>query len=133
MAARDLTCQRSVRYGNIKQITLSVERNHHMSKFYVTCGSLRLITTAADVDAVAIWAINQFLSKRTPLDEIDWSDPNTVYNNELMEPLSELAEELQISEIGFDRCEVGILTTSDVISEWVQLAVAINRIEKLIG
>ena len=97
-----------------------------MPKYYVYSGNVRLITTASDPRAAAIWAVHRalaatlpFLSDRTePSVAAPTSAPHT------------LGESVQVSEQGFDRPDSERFETLAVLSEWNQLLVAIERIER---
>ena len=104
-----------------------------MAKYYVTCGSFRYLTTAADAGGAALWAVHQFLHSQTTMHDVDWSSPDTIDRDDVIEAMLRLAGTISVSEIGFGRAEVAQLDTVDVLNEWNQLVLAISRLESLVN
>lgn len=97
-----------------------------MPKYYVQSGSVRLVTTASDPRAAAIWAVHRTLAPILPfLSESDESGFTAPPPAALT-----LGETVQVSEQGFDRPDSERLETLAVLSEWNQLLMAIERIER---
>jgi hypothetical protein len=94
-----------------------------MPKFYVQSGNLKLVTTATSARGAAIWAVHRALSQSLPfLRDEALSDVSA--------PAIQLGETIQISEQGFDRPVSRSLETLDVVTEWNQLVLAIDRLEQ---
>ena len=104
-----------------------------MAKFYVTCGSFRYLTTAADAGGAALWAVHQFLHSQTTMHDVDWSSPDTIDRDDVIDAMLSLDGTMAVSEIGFGRDEVTRLDTVDVLTEWNQLVLAISRLEALVA
>ena len=104
-----------------------------MDKFYITCGSFEFVSTARDARSAALWSIHQFLSKRIELGSVEWTDPETIDRDDIIEAMLELHEEILVSEVGFQRDDIGRLDTADILTEWNQLVIAIQRLEALIA
>ncbi|MGI9519355.1 MAG: hypothetical protein ACR2NP_20050 [Pirellulaceae bacterium] len=104
-----------------------------MAKYYVTCGSFRYLTTAADTSGAALWAVHQYLHSQTTMHDVDWSSPDTVDRDDVIEAMLGLPDWIGVSEIGFGRDEAASLETVDVLTEWNQLVLAISRLEALVN
>ncbi len=97
-----------------------------MPKYYVQSGNLRLITTASDQRAAAIWAVHRALSQVLPF----LSEPQPADTQARRVPQPQLGEAVQVSEQGFDRPDSQAFDTLSVVTEWNQLLVAIDRLER---
>ena len=98
-----------------------------MPKFYVQSGSLRVVTTASDSRGAAIWAVHRALSPALPfLCEGETSGSNP----EPAGPQPQLGEIVHVSQQGFDRGDAQALDTLGLVSEWNQLLVAIDCLER---
>ena len=97
-----------------------------MPKFYVQSGNLRLILTANDSRAAAIWASHRALTQTLPFLCEDPSDYLALGE------LTSLGESIAVSERGFDRRDAEQFETLDIVTEWSGLLVAIDRIQRLL-
>ena len=104
-----------------------------MAKFYTTCGRFEFLTTAEDARSAALWSIHQFLANHIELNSIEWTDPETIDRQDVMEAMMALSDTVFVSEIGFGRDDAAILDTADLLTEWNQLVIAIQRLESMIG
>jgi hypothetical protein len=102
-----------------------------MAKFYTTCGSFEFLTTAEDARSAALWSIHQFLANRIELSSVEWTDPETIDRQDIMEAMIELGDTVFVSEIGFGYSDAAIIDTADLLTEWNQLVIAICRLEAL--
>jgi hypothetical protein len=96
-----------------------------MPKFYVQSGNLRLITTASDPRAAAIWAVHRALASTLPFLS-DHAEPSSSVSS----APTQLGEVVRVSEQGFDRVDSEQFETLAVLAEWNQLLTAIDRIER---
>ena len=103
-----------------------------MAKFYTTCGTFEFLTTAEDARSAALWSVHQFLSTRIELSTVEWSDPETIDRQDIMEAMIELADTVFVSEVGFGRSDAAVIDTADILTEWNQLVIAMQRLESLI-
>lgn len=104
-----------------------------MAKYYTTCGTFEFLTTADDPRSAALWSIHQFLANHIELSTVEWSDPETIDRQDIMEAMIALDEIVFVSEIGFGRNDAATIDTADLLTEWNQLVIAIQRLEALIG
>ena len=96
-----------------------------MPKYYVQSGSLQLITVANSCRSAAIWAVHRTLSQSLPF---LCSEPND-YSS--LPSLTRLGDEIVVSERGFDSADESVAyETFDVITEWNQLLIALDRLEE---
>jgi len=103
-----------------------------MAKYYTTCGNFEFLTTAQDPRSAALWSIHQFLANRIELSTVAWSDPETIDRQDIMEAMIELSDTVFVSEIGFGRGDAAIIDSADLLTEWNQLVIALQRLESLI-
>ena len=100
-----------------------------MPKFYVQSGSLQLITTATDPRAAAIWAVHRALAPALPFlseEEGAASEPHSMGSS----TPAALGETMHVSERGFGRADGVSLETLEVVTQWNQLLLAVDRLQK---
>lgn len=95
-----------------------------MPKFYVQSGNTKFIYIANDNRAAAIWAAHRALSQTLPFLCERPSD-----YLELGE-ITQLGETISVSERGFDRADAQVFDTLDIVTEWNQLLVALDRLQE---
>ena len=97
-----------------------------MPKFYVESGNLQLVTSANDPRAAAIWAVHRTLSTSLPfLCETERTDVRPA-----VAPQPQLGEMIHVNERGFGRAGSQVFETLGVVSEWTQLLLAVDRLQK---
>src|SRR5436189_1195431 len=98
-----------------------------MPKFYVQSGSLEMVLQAKDSRCAAIWAAHRTLGQSLPFlceDQTDYA---------LLADLTRLGDTIRVSQRGFDRDDATVFDTLDIISEWNQLLVALDRLQASTG
>jgi hypothetical protein len=93
-----------------------------MPKFYVQSGGLEMVLQARDSRCAAIWAAHRTLGQSLPFlceEPADYAE---------LADLTRLGETIRVSQRGFDRDDAATFNTLDVISEWNQLLVALDRL-----
>jgi hypothetical protein len=95
-----------------------------MPKFYVQSGNVELVTTAIHSRGAAIWGVHRTLSHSLPF----LCDETTDYL--VLDDLTRLGDTITVSEQGFDRPDAAEYDTLEIVSEWNQLLVAIDRIHE---
>jgi len=93
-----------------------------MPKFYVQSGSLQMVLQARDSRCAAIWAAHRTLGQSLPF-LCDKPADDT-----LLADLTRLGDTIRVSQRGFDRDDASIFETLDVVTEWNQLLVALDRL-----
>ncbi len=107
-------------------------KESQMPKYYVECGAHQFLTTADHPRSAALWALHRLLGDRIDFAQADWTDSATIHRRDVMEPLLALPPQIRVSHRGFGLDDAGCLDTSDVVSEWIQLVVAVQRITTMI-
>jgi hypothetical protein len=104
-----------------------------MAKYYIQSGTLRATLAAEDPRRAALWAVHQAMQQVAPLDDDPELTPQQKGDHALVEGLLVLGGKIRLSEQGFDRPDADQLDTFDVMMEWHQLMVALDRLERLFG
>jgi hypothetical protein len=99
------------------------QRDFIMAKFYVQSGELEVVLQAHDGRCAAIWAVHRTLSQTLPFLCEEAGDMA-----ELGE-LTRLGDWIVVSERGFDSNDAEVFDTLDVMTEWNQLLVALERLQ----
>jgi hypothetical protein len=104
-----------------------------MAKYYVTCGSCSLLTSASDARSASLWALHRFLAGRVDLDHLAVSAARSLERADVNDALMALDETVCISETGFGRDDAGRLNTAALLGEWHQLLVAVQRLKLVVN
>src|SRR5436190_626166 len=99
-----------------------LQKEHRMPKFYVQSGSLEMVLQAKDSRCAAIWTAHRTLSQSLPFLCEDQTDYTRLAD------LTRLGDTIRVSQRGFDRDDAVVFDTLDVVSEWNQLLVALDRL-----
>ena len=94
-----------------------------MPKYYVQSGNVEVVTSALRSRGAAIWAVHRTLSQSLPFLCEETSDVLA------LDGVTRLGDTISVSEQGFDRPDAVIFDTFDIVHEWNQLLVAIDRIQ----
>ena len=95
-----------------------------MAKFYVQSGSLELVLQAHDSRCAAIWAVHRTLSPSLPF----LCEEAGEYL--ALDDSRRLGDMIRVSERGFDSPGGAWFDTLDIVTEWNQLLVAIDRLQQ---
>ena len=93
-----------------------------MAKFYVQSGNLEVVLQAHDSRCAAIWAVHRTLSRTLPFLCEDAGDMLELAD------LTRLGDCVTVSQRGFDRSDAELFDTLDIVTEWNQLLVALDRL-----
>lgn len=102
-----------------------------MAKYYVQSGTLKMIVHAAEADRAALWAVHQVLSQVLPVFDDEAFSPREKQSVAAVHGHLVLDEDIRLSEQGFDRDDANVFHTGDVVTEWSQLVIALQKIERL--
>ena len=94
-----------------------------MPKFYVQSGNLEMVLQAHDSRCAAIWAAHRTLGQSLPFlceEAGDYAE---------LADLTRLGDSVAVSERGFDRTDADVFETLDIVTEWNQLLVALDRLQ----
>ena len=95
-----------------------------MPKFYVQSGNVELVLQAHDSRCAAIWAVHRTLSQSLPF----LCEDAQVYA--AVAVLTRLGDAIVVSERGFDREDAWHYDTLDIVTEWNQLLLALDRLQE---
>jgi hypothetical protein len=102
-----------------------------MAKFYVQSGTLKLVVHAVEADRAALWAVHKVLSQVLPVFDDEDLSPREKQTIVAFHGAQVLDESIRLSELGFDRDDAEVFDTAETITEWAQLVVALQRIERM--
>lgn len=94
-----------------------------MPKFYVQSGNLKMVLQARDNRCAAIWAAHRTLSDSLPFlceEPADYSQ---------LADVTKLSATICVSQRGFDRTDATVFDTLDIVTEWNQLLVTLDRLQ----
>jgi len=97
-----------------------------MPKFYVQSGNLEMVMQAHDSRCAAIWAVHRTLGQTLPFLCEEASDFAELAD------LTRLGDCVTVSQRGFDRNDADVFETLDIVTEWNQLLVALDRLRSRI-
>lgn len=103
-----------------------------MAKYYIQSGTLRATLAADDARRAALWAVHQVMQQVLPVEEDADLTPEQRQDNKIVEGILVLDGTIRLSEQGYDREDAEEIATIDVVSEWNQLMVALDRLERLL-
>jgi hypothetical protein len=93
-----------------------------MAKFYVQSGNVEMVLQARDCRCAAIWATHRTLGSSLPF--LCEEAEGYAY----LADITRLGETIRVSERGFDRDDAFEFDTLEVVGEWNQLLVALDRL-----
>ena len=95
-----------------------------MSKYYVQSGSVRCVVQAESSRKAALWAVHRVMQQVLPMED----SPEPVGG----EPVSVLAGKVSVSERGFDREDASTMSTMEVVADWNQMIVTLDRLQQML-
>jgi hypothetical protein len=95
-----------------------------MAKYYIESGNLKLIVHAKNGRGAALWAVHRSLAQLLPF--VAETPRATEMSSD--EPVT-LGDTISASERGFGRMDADSFDTFDVVTEWNQLMVALEKLE----
>lgn len=100
-----------------------------MAKYYVQSGNHKMVMTAADSQAAALWLIHCALKEVLPA----YDDPSLTVDERceiaLMHGLLKLDSAVSVNERGFDRTDSEQFEAVEIINAWHQLMSALLKLE----
>ena len=128
-----------------------------MAKYYIQSGKVSFVVGACDVEGAALWAMHRIMDNKicdyednllaNDIDPFEHSTATADDENDgpfgevpqaapyeaMLDGLAEFNEQINVSEIGFGRCEAGELDTEDIFHQWRQLMLAVDRLHDRLG
>ena len=126
-----------------------------MAKYYLQSGNVSFIVCASDTEGAALWVMHRIMDEKicdfeeakatwhqemmeegdnlSCEDDLQMEVPQAIPYDAMLEGLAEFGEQIQISEMGFGRCEAGELQTEEIFHQWRQLMLAVDRLHDEMG
>ncbi|MFG0266895.1 MAG: hypothetical protein ACF8AM_17355 [Rhodopirellula sp. JB055] len=121
-----------------------------MAKFYVQSGTFRSVVAADSARKAALWAVHQVMQQVLPTDEDTDSLPASATNQTSANrnsasqatgaspdrdsgstPVAVLDGRVRISERGYDRNDCAEMPTMEVVAEWNQMVLTLDRLQQM--
>ncbi len=101
-----------------------------MPKYYLQSGTLRTLVSAADAPRAALWAVHKVMQQIVPTydDVLDTAEEKSLQAGN--GGMIVLDATIRLSEQGFDRDDCDTLPTLEVVTQWNQLVVALDRLQE---
>jgi hypothetical protein len=97
-----------------------------MPKYYIESGKLQVVVHAKNSRGAALWAVHRSLASLLP-----FMSESARHDGEAEQNLAALGESISASERGFGRSDAEEFDTFEIVTEWNQLMVALDRLETL--
>ena len=94
-----------------------------MPKYYVQSGSLRTVIAAESTRKAAIWGVHQVMQQVFPIDGT--ANPSDTQG-------AVLSDRVTVSQRGFDRADATEMETLEVVSQWNEMVMTLDRLEKML-
>jgi hypothetical protein len=125
-----------------------------MPKYYLQSGTVSFVVCAVDAEGAALWAMHRTMDKMIEAYEAakaQWRDPEfddelgellqaeqnaelgipeAIPYDAMLEGLACFDHVIRLSELGYGREEVGLLSTEDIFHKWRQLMLAVDRLHR---
>lgn len=101
-----------------------------MAKFYIQSGNFRRVVAADSSRKAAVWAVHEVMQQIVPTED---SPALHNSNQDDPKPVVVLSGKLRVDERGFDRFDAKELPTIEVVAEWTQMVMTLDRLQKMFG
>jgi hypothetical protein len=99
-----------------------------MSKFYVQCGPIEVVLSAATAEQAAMVAIDSALQSHLWIYEDEGLSDVQRRDHLMIEALLHLDSTIQVSEQGFDRSDAELVGTPETVDQWHRFMTQVNRL-----
>ncbi|EMI45221.1 hypothetical protein [Rhodopirellula sp. SWK7] len=107
-----------------------------MAKFYVQSGTFRRVVAADSSRKAALWAVHEVMQQILPTeDDCDSNATPTadrLGNDESVQKMTVLSGVVRVNERGFDRDDANEMSTMEVVGEWNQMAMTLERLQQML-
>jgi len=103
-----------------------------MAKYYVQSGTLKAVISAESEDRAALWVVHRAMQQIMPIYEDQDLTAQQKCDTVMVEGLIVLDPTIRMSEVGFDRDDAAVAETFEVVAEWHQLMIALEKLERLL-
>jgi hypothetical protein len=104
-----------------------------MAKFYVQSGTFRRVVAADSCRKAALWAVHEVMQQVLPIEDSNVSRlGNTSNDAESVQKITVLSGKVRVDERGFDRIDAKELPTIEVVAEWNQMVMTLDRLQQML-
>jgi hypothetical protein len=103
-----------------------------MSKYYVQSGTMRTVVQAESSRKAALWAVHQTMQQVLPTEGNVTDSKDLKTEGVGHDGIAVLSQRVCISERGFDRDDSTSMPTMEVVTEWNDMVVTLDRLEKML-
>ena len=109
-----------------------LKRKNLMSKYYVQSGTMRTVVQAETTRKAALWAVHQAMQQVLPMEGNLTDSDDLRMDAHGQDGVAVLSQRVCISERGFDRDDSISLPTMEVVTDWNEMVVTLDRLEKML-
>ncbi|TWT73101.1 hypothetical protein [Allorhodopirellula solitaria] len=95
-----------------------------MAKYYVQSGTFRRVVAAQSCHKAALWAVNEVMQQILPTEE----QPSASQ----AETATVLSARVRVGERGFDRDDAQQLSTMEVMGQWTEMVMTLDRLQQML-
>lgn len=103
-----------------------------MAKFYIQSGNFRRVVAADSSRKAAVWAVHEVMQQIVPTEDSPNLQPARK-EQEDAQPILVLSGKLRVDERGFDRFDAKEIPTMEVVAEWTQMVMTLDRLQRMFG
>jgi len=109
-----------------------------MAKFYVQSGNFRRVVAADSCRKAALWAVHEVMQQIMPTDQdsdtgmADRAASRHYGDEGAATSVTVLSGKVRVDERGFDRHDASELSTMEVIGEWNQMVMTLDRLQQML-
>ncbi len=106
-----------------------------MSKYYVQSGTMRSIVQAESSRRAALWAVHQAMQQVLPMEDSPEEFTQSLSVSKTGKDhasVAVLSRTVHVSEQGFDRTDAKSMPTLEIINEWNELVMTLDRLERML-
>ncbi len=103
-----------------------------MAKYYVQSGTMRTVVQADSSRKAALWAVHQAMQQVLPMAGEAPVSTELKSENVGEGGVAVLSQRVRISERGFNREDSTSMPTMEVVTEWNELVVTLDRLDKML-
>lgn len=96
-----------------------------MAKFYVQSGTFRRVVAADSPHKAALWAVHEVMQQILPTEDDRATEP--------AESVTVLSGRVRVDERGFDRDDARELPTMEVMGQWTEMVMTLDRLQQMLG
>ncbi|WP_404310619.1 hypothetical protein [Neorhodopirellula lusitana] len=106
-----------------------------MAKFYVQSGNFRRVVAADSSRKAAIWAVHEVMQQIIPTETEDAPAVSIGMqkSQEEAQTVTVLSGKVRVNERGFDRSDANEIPTMEVVGEWNQMVMTLDRLQRMFG